>query len=125
MRLITAITVLAIATLLIQCRPTTDKRLQTLSNRWKKDQNGCMHIRNKELAVKLLNTNGLMNSSKEAFLIVFGSPNETTNLNGADILTYYYGTICEGNKIVPNGDKCYATFYFKDAKLVSTGFPCE
>jgi hypothetical protein len=125
MRPITLLTIIAFATLFIQCKWTTNKTVQTSNSNWTKDKNGCMHIRDEKLANTLLSDNGLMNNSKEAFLKVFDSPNETVREIGTEILIYYWSTVCDGNKIIADGDKCYARFYFKEDKLVSTDFPCE
>lgn len=113
---------------LIQCKqqknPENKKNIYQ-SNDWVKDSIGCLHLRTKVLALKLINENKLMNDTKKKFLDVFKSPNNVENTKEAEILEYYMGNFCENAKPVANSDKCYAKFYFKEGKLAEMHFICE
>ena len=90
-------------------------------NDWKKDQNGCLKLRTEKLAIELIAKHNLNDSSKEKFINVFGEPNEKKFINDAEVLVYYFDTLCD----VQEQDKCYAKFYFKSGLLTSTEFLCE
>jgi hypothetical protein len=90
-------------------------------NDWKKDQNGCLKLRTEKLAIELIAKHNLNHSSKEKFINVFGEPNEKKFINDAEVLVYYFDTLCDAQE----QDKCYAEFYFKSGLLTSTEFLCE
>ena len=52
---------------------------------------------------------------------VFGKPNEKKFINDAEVLVYYFDTLCDAQE----QDKCYAEFYFKSGLLTTTEFLCE
>ena len=54
---------------------------ETIINDWKKDQNGCLKLRTKKLAIELITKHNLNHSSKEKFINVFGEPNEKKKLS--------------------------------------------
>jgi hypothetical protein len=89
---------------------------------WTSDSCGCKNKRTEALANKLIEENGLMNSNKNKFLNVFGSPNEVKKDGDYDILIYYFGTICDNNKPSLGSDTCFAKFYFKSGDLTHTAF---
>ena len=82
---------------------------EAIINDWKKDQNGCLKLRTKKLAIELIAKHNLDHSSKEKFI------------NDAEVLVYYFDTLCDAQE----QDKCYAEFYFKSGLLTSTEFLCE
>jgi len=90
-------------------------------NDWKKDQNGCLKLRTEKLAIELIAKHNLNDSSKEKFINVFGEPNEKKLINDAEVLVYYFDTLCDAQE----QDKCYAEFYFRRGLLTSTEFLCE
>jgi hypothetical protein len=94
--------------------------LNQYKNDWKLDKNGCLNLRNIKLADSLISKFDLTRKSKEDFLKVFGEPNKFEQ----DELIYYFDCACDENSDI-NGDKCYATFYFKDNKLNDKNFACE
>jgi len=98
---------------------------QVLTNDWIKDKNGCLKLRNKELAYKLIEENNLKNKSKEEFLKVFGVANKNDTIKNNEILIYYFDCVCFSNQLKENGDKCYANFYFEKEQLKSEEFICE
>ena len=95
------------------------KQNVVIINDWKKDQNGCLKLRTEKLAIELIHNLNL--SSKEKFINVFGEPNEKKFINDAEVLVYYFDTLCDAQE----QDKCYAEFYFKSGLLTSTEFLCE
>ena len=112
----------------ISCTSPSDKHgvaVDTLAIKWVKDSIGCKQLRTKELATKLIDGNRLMHDTKERFLKVFQAPNETAQTKDEEVLKYYFNTMCEKGKLVPNSDKCYANFYFKSNNLVEMHFVCE
>ena len=94
---------------------------EVIINDWKKDQNGCLKLRTEKLAIELIAKHNLNDSSKEKFINVFGEPNEKKFINDAEVLVYYFDTLCDAQE----QDKCYAEFYFKRGLLTSTEFLCE
>ena len=92
---------------------------------WHKDEYGCLKLRTKELAEKLVSNNKLMNSTKEDFLQVFNTPNVIEHNEKGEVWVYYMDTICADGKLIPEGDKCYADFSFTNNKLTAINFPCE
>jgi hypothetical protein len=74
---------------------------------------------------KEVNQYQLMGKSETIFLKVFKSPNDTEHVDNDEILVYYWGGVCEGHKLVTDGDKCYAKFYFKASGLAFVDFTCE
>ena len=92
---------------------------------WAQDSLGCFRFRNEKVAAKLVNDNHLMNKNKGRFLQVFHSPDTTYESNGRETLVYYWGSVCQNDKLVPNSDKCYVNFYFKSNKLIFMEVPCE
>jgi hypothetical protein len=92
-----------------------------VSNAWKNDTNGCAHLRNKELAEKLIQDNQLDDTSKSRFIEVFGKPDK----EGVTKLTYYFGTVCNGTEIVSGTDTCFAEFTFKGGKLAGQEYICQ
>ena len=93
---------------------------ETIINDWKKDQNGCLKLRTEKLAIELIAKHNLNLSSKEKFINVL-EPNEKKFMNDAEVLVYYFDTLCDAQE----QDKCYAEFYFKSGLLTSTEFLCE
>ncbi|GAA3978479.1 hypothetical protein [Mucilaginibacter dorajii] len=96
-----------------------------VENNWSRDKEGCLGLRNKALADSLINQYQLMGKSETIFLKVFKSPNDTEHVDDDEILVYYWGGVCEGHKLVTDGDKCYAKFYFKASGLAFVDFTCE
>lgn len=96
-----------------------------ISNDWSKDQNGCLQLRSRDLADKLVKQNGLMNDAEDNFLKVFGNPDTISQTNDAKILIYYINNMCENNHPLKDSDKCWAEFYFESGRLKSYNFPCE
>lgn len=95
-----------------------------INNDWNKDQNGCLQLRNKDLANKLIKENALMNGSESNFLKVFGKPDSINQTSDAKILVYYMLSMCENSKPVEDSDKCWAEFHFESGELKSSNFPC-
>jgi hypothetical protein len=111
------------------CSSSTNKQKvivdTALFSKWVRDSIGCKQLRSKGLASQLIKDNRLMNDTKEHFLEVFQAPNEKANTKDAEVLKYYFNTMCANGKLSPNSDKCYASFYFKSNKLVEMHFVCE
>jgi len=103
--------------------PTTSN--EEVTNDWKKDKVGCLKLRTEQLATTLIKNNQLVNATKERFLKVFGSPNETQDREGKEVLIYYFDTVCVDGKLKQAGDKCYANFYFVGNSLGYQEFICE
>lgn len=105
-----------------------DKTRQTtpVSNDWIRDKEGCLKLRNIELAHKLIEENNLKNGTKDSFFKVFGIANKVdSSTANEEVLIYYFACVCINNKINMEGDKCYANFYFEKGKLKSEEFICE
>ena len=68
---------------------------ETIINDWKKDQNGCLKLRTKKLAIELIAKHNLNHSSKEKFINVFGEPNEKKFINDTEVLVYYFDNILD------------------------------
>ena len=96
-----------------------------INNDWSRDKKGCLQLRNRDLANKLIKENGLMNGSADSFLKVFGKPDTVNQKDGAESLVYYMKSMCEDNKPVKDSDKCWGVFYFESRRLTSYNFPCE
>ena len=95
-------------------------------NDWQKDKYGCLKLRTKELAEKLIKKNNLYEKRREDFLQVFGEPNKTKQEGDKYvILIYYFDTACRDGKLQKDSDKCYANFYFSNDKLVRDVYLCE
>jgi hypothetical protein len=94
-------------------------------NSWSRDKEGCLGLRSKSLADSLISQYQLMGKSEDVFLKVFKSPNDIEHTADDEILVYYWGGVCESHKLIMNGDKCYAKFYFKAGTLASADFICE
>lgn len=96
-----------------------------LTGDWANDKCGCHGLRNRELAIKLIDENALKNSSREKFLGVFNRPDTVKNSEDGQMLVYYFNSHCKDGKILSESDRCYANFYFKRNKLIFTDFICE
>jgi hypothetical protein len=103
----------------------TKKQSINHTNDWKRDEYGCLKLRNKKLADSLIKKHNLEQETVEKFEQVFGQPNDTKVVNTQNVLIYYFDCICKENTIVKNSDKCYAEFYFKNNKLIDKIFLCE
>lgn len=97
----------------------------TLMNDWQKDKNGCLKIRNKELAERLVTENALRSKTKKDFVKIFGEPNQTESEQEQFVLIYFFDCVCQDNEPIKGGDKCYARFYFKQDRLNLEEFICE
>lgn len=107
-------------------KPVTGKQESAIVNRqesdaWKNDINGCVRIRNNKLAEKLVRDNELKGASKSRFMEVFGKPDKEEKTT----LTYYFGAVCNGTKIVAHTDTCFAEFTFKEGKLTGQDYICQ
>lgn len=95
-------------------------------NDWGKDRDGCMKLRSKELAKKLIKEYQLMHKTKSDFINVFKEPNSLKKDGDKTVvLTYYFDAICDNDKIIEGSDRCYANFYFTNDKFLSEEFICE
>jgi hypothetical protein len=95
-------------------------------NAWGRDSLGCKQLRTEQLAQQMVEDGKLMNDSKEKFLSVFYNPDTTAaQVERGYMLIYYMNNMCEKGRQIPNSDKCYATFYFRNNKLVDMDFTCE
>ncbi|GIV45094.1 MAG: hypothetical protein KatS3mg035_2222 [Bacteroidia bacterium] len=94
-------------------------------NDWQKDKEGCLKLRTKVLAEKLIIEHELYEKGKNDFLKIFGQPNEIRQNEKQLILIYYFDTVCQDGRIQKNGDKCYANFYFNNNKLIMREYLCE
>lgn len=117
-------TLLSLAIFFLGCQQHKTPKTYFDSN-WVKDSIGCLNLRTKELATKLINSNNLLHDTKTKFLDIFKSPNKIETIRGIEILTYFMGNFCEAGKPIENTDKCYAKFYFKNNRLSDTSFSCE
>lgn len=102
-----------------------DLSKKEIINNWQSDKYGCLKIRNKVISENLINNYNLINKHISEFIKVFGQPNEEIKNNDTLILVYYFDSICNNNKIVTDGDKCFVEFYFENNLLKENTYICE
>lgn len=96
-----------------------------IDNDWKIDSIGCSGLRKPDLAKKLIEINKLEQKNVSDFEIVFGNPNEIRGDFLEKTYVYYFSSVCKDDKLVKDGDKCYAEFYFINSNFKSVSFICE
>ena len=74
--------------------------VEAMSNSWINDKDGCLKLRNVELAHKLINENNLKNKTKALFIKVFGTPNEIDSISNKRILIYYFDGVERGHGVL-------------------------
>ena len=100
---------------------------ETIINDWKKDQNGCLKLRTKKLAIELMYSAKYIPAKTPHPSVMTHDNKDSDKFHmkklaiDAEVLVYYFDTLCD----VQEQDKCYAEFYFKSGLLTSTEFLCE
>jgi len=57
-----------------------------MSENWIRDKCGCLHLRNQDLATRLVDGHKLMNADKKRFIQIFASPDYENATIAADTL---------------------------------------
>lgn len=127
-RKISSTLLILVALCLLQCKQNSNvgtSKINPQNSDWTTDSIGCLGLRTRDLALKMIKQNNLMYNNRVKFINIFKHPNKVEKTKDWEILTYYMGNLCENGHTIPNSDKCYAKFYIKDDRLIDLSFTCE
>jgi hypothetical protein len=121
MRLTALTTIIFIIFIIVSCSNNNNN----LSKEWANDSIGCLHIRNKDLALELIKKNHLEQGSTYEFKGVFGKPNFQESDPFTTRLIYIEKSVCEDGDTSQNADKCYIILEFNLGKYSDLSEVCE
>ena len=82
------------------------------TDEWKKDSLGCLKLRTKRKAEKIIEMLTRDRIDEKKLYQNLGKPNEIKKTpDGGYVLTYYFDSVCRNGKLVNGSDKCYANIY--------------